>query len=188
MRPVPLAPLAQTPSHTLPGERFGERFRPYVTHEAKAASRALLHELGTVWAAPFGATAAHPFRETKGGESDPSALFMLVHFVVERWREGLLWAWAVAKHGAPDDAWAPAAAGAAWRELGGEEGVETLSVRAARRATLDPERVEAQLRGSGHRQADSTTYEFCELRARRPPGARRLISRGVQRRRTGTRT
>lgn len=139
------------------------RHRPYVTHEAKGASLSLLHEMAQIWEAPFAATATHPFRETKHGNADPSMMFMLVHFVVERWREALLWSWAVAKHGAANDRWTPDAMAAAWVELGGVPGeYGRLGVVAGRRGTVDPDRVSGSLRASGHKQVDGTVYEFCE--------------------------
>ena len=132
-----------------------------MTHEAKAASLALLHEMSTIWSTQFAKTATHPFRETKAGESDPSMMFMLVHFVAERWREALLWSWVVAKHGAVDDAWTQGIADKAWAELGGEVRQAKVDVRAKTRDSLNLDRVSTNLRASGHKQVDTTRYEFC---------------------------
>ena len=149
---------------SLPGDRFGARHRPYITHEAKAASVPLLHEMSVMWATQFARTATHPFRETAAGESDPSMLFQLVHFTIERWREALLWAWAVGRHGAVDDGWSREAMDGAWVQLGGVVGEARVGVRARLRESLDLAKVDANLRASGHREADSTKYEFSESR------------------------
>ncbi|EKM49625.1 uncharacterized protein PHACADRAFT_214165 [Phanerochaete carnosa HHB-10118-sp] len=153
-------------SNRLLSDRFGVRHRPYVTHEAKSASLPLLHEMSQIWEAQFAATATHPFRETRIalGNADPSVMYMLVHFTIERWREALLWSWAVAKHGTTTDRWSPEAMAAAWTELGGAPGeYGRLGVYAGRRGTVDPDRVSASLRASGHKQADGTVYDFSSL-------------------------
>lgn len=151
-------------SNRMLSDRFGVRHRPYVTHEAKGASLALLHEMAQMWYTQFAATATHPFRETKLGNADPSIMFMLVHFTVERWREALLWSWAVARHGAVNDAWTPETTARAWAELGGAPGeYGVLGVHAGRRATVEPDRVSGNLRASGHKQVDGTVYEFSAL-------------------------
>ncbi len=143
------------------GNRFGSRYRPYVIHEAKSASLPLLQEISQMWSSQIANTALHPFRETKAGDGDISMMFMMVHFVVERWREALLWSWTVAKHGGLDDRWGTPQADAAWRELGGTAGSPELLVRTSRRDTLQPERVNATLKASGHVENDPTSYIFC---------------------------
>ncbi|KAH9933266.1 hypothetical protein B0H21DRAFT_835315 [Amylocystis lapponica] len=150
-------------SNYLLSQRFGSRHRPYIVHEAKTVSRALLGELEAHWPDAFAASATHPFRETRIGTGDVNTLFLHAHFVVERAREALLWAWAVARVGAPDDAWGAREARAAWEALGGVWGEDTLEVRAAYRATLEPERVERALGLSGHDGVGRTTYEFSSL-------------------------
>jgi hypothetical protein len=151
-----------------PGNRFGVRYRPYVTHEAKASSLSLMHELGLIWATEFAVAAAHPFRETKSLDADPSMMYMLVHFVIERWREALLWSWAVGKHGTDDDQWTVSIMQAVWKELGGSintvEGSQ-IAVKATHREAADPQRVLKNLKASGHRKDDPTTYQFCMFRS-----------------------
>ena len=149
-------------TNNLLGKRFGIRRRPYVDHQAEAASLSLLHEIDTIWADQWARTASHPFRETQGGDSDPSIMFMLVHFTIERWREALLWSWVVGKHGALDDSWTQESTDAAWADLGGRPGEFVADVRARPRETLNPARVEENLRRSGLTQPDYTRYEFCK--------------------------
>ena len=145
------------------GNRFGARQRPYVVHEAKSASVAILHEISAIWLTQVEVSATHPFRETLHGESDFSMMFLMVHFVVERWREALLWSWTVAKHGGLDDSWGEREELAAWEDLGGKPGVTSgLFIHAAHRQSLEPERVEANLHASGSRDEDPTKYAFSE--------------------------
>ena len=146
----------------LSGKRFGIRHRPYVDHQAEAASLSLLHEIDTIWANQWAKTASHPFRETQSGDSDPSIMFMLVHFTIERWREALLWSWVIGKHGGLDDSWTREIMDAAWEDLGGLPGEFVVNVRARSRETLNPARVEDNLRKSGMDQPDHTRYEFCK--------------------------
>ncbi|KAJ3559317.1 hypothetical protein NM688_g420 [Phlebia brevispora] len=147
-------------SNVLLSARFGSRQRPYVAHEAKSASLAILHEMSVIWSSQVSTSATHPFRETLHGESDFSIMFMMVHFVVERWREALLWSWIVGKHGGVDNSWTDTMANDAWQELGGTEGSKEINVQAPHRDSLDPKRVESNLYGGGSRQSDSTNYVF----------------------------
>lgn len=89
---------------------------------------------------------------------------MLVHFVIERWREGLLWSWVIGKHGGLDDSWTQTIADGAWKELGGQLGHAKIDVRARLRETMNPDRVEENLRTSGHDQVDSAKYQFCQFK------------------------
>lgn len=150
-------------SNVLLSNRFGARHRPYVLHEAKASSMSLIRELSAMWAPHMARAATHPFRETVSGAGDVSLLFLMVHFVVERWREALLWSWTVAKHGGLDDEWTAEIMREAWLELGGGEGEPAVLVRAGLRETLEDDRVHAYLKESGHRQVDKTFYISCEL-------------------------
>ncbi|KZS99795.1 uncharacterized protein LAESUDRAFT_732875, partial [Laetiporus sulphureus 93-53] len=131
-------------SNFLLSKRFGRRYRPYVAHEAKVASRALLHEMAT-WPQSFAASAAHPFRETADGDGDVNAFFMHAHFIVERAREALLWSWVVGRVGALNGTWGEAEARRAWEEIGGAWGESDLLVETSHRDTLTRERVERVL-------------------------------------------
>lgn len=144
------------------GQRFGKRQRPYVLHEAKAGSISLLHEMGLMWSSQFRETATHPFRETVSGNADPSMMFMLAHFTVERWREALLWSFIVGKHGTLDDRWTRHSLEGAWKDLGGLDSNPILPVKGVFRETLVD--IDARLKESGHVDPDPTTYEFCACR------------------------
>ena len=115
-----------------------------------------------MWPGPLAKAASHPFRETVAGEGDVSMLFMFVHFVVERWREALLWSWTVGKHGSLEDEWSEETMRAAWRELGGDEDQRQFETQAGMRDSVSDRRMKAYLHASGHVKADNTQYRFCE--------------------------
>ena len=128
----------------------------------------LLDEVARVWPAELASTATHAFR---GAGPDAYLPFLAAHFVVERWREALLWAWVVGRVGGAADEWGAREQRAAWRALGGGAAERTLSVRLARRKTLDRERVDAALHAAGERVSGRTAYTFCESPPPRlPPG------------------
>lgn len=144
------------------------RSRPYPIHAPKALAMPLLDEVARVWPAELASTATHAFR---GAGPDAYLPFLAAHFVVERWREALLWAWVVGRVGGAADEWGAREQRAAWRALGGGAAERTLSVRLARRKTLDRERVDAALHAAGERVSGRTAYTFCESPPPRlPPG------------------
>ncbi|OSD02439.1 hypothetical protein PYCCODRAFT_1467800 [Trametes coccinea BRFM310] len=168
-------------SNWLLSNRFGRRHRPYVVHEAKAVSAAIVHELGLVWPAEIAETATHRFRETEAGHGDFYLMFMHAHYIVERAREALLWAWAVGRIGTLDDGWGDAEADRAWTEVGGmlaregsgEEGeeeqtsepgpTEEVHVHSYPRETLDPDRVYRNLHEAGYDTNTRTEIEFSSM-------------------------
>ena len=115
-----------------------------------------------MWAPQMALAATHPFRETVSGAGDVSMLFLMVHFMVERWREALLWSWIVARNGGLDDEWDEMSTSRAWSELGGEVGQTELLVKDGYRDTLSDSRVKAYFKESGHRKSDKTWYQFCK--------------------------
>ncbi|KAF9818549.1 hypothetical protein IEO21_02654 [Rhodonia placenta] len=167
----PSRPTPETPgewrgmgeSNYILSVRFGARHRPYVMHQAKVVSSAMLAELETIWPDTFARSASHRFRETAGpgAPSDINTLFLHGHFIVERSREAMLWSWTVARVGGVDDAWGEEEARRAWEELGGTWGEEALEVRAAWRTTLRRQRVETALARSGSKGGlGRTEYVF----------------------------
>lgn len=145
-----------------PDNRFGARSRPYLTHVAKSLSVPFLHEIHTSWPAHFHNTSLHSFRSPAYADPDVSTTLLQTHYVVERWREALLWSFVVGRVGGDHDVWGQAEMERAWRELGGVRGEESLSIKRAPRATL--ESMEAFWQGEqGPRVPEGhTTPEFCE--------------------------
>ena len=115
-----------------------------------------------MWPEELNRAASHPFRETVAGPGDVSMLFLQAHFIVERWREALLWSWTVGKHGSIGDEWDDETAARAWQELGGEPGEKVLDTRAGYRETLEDHRYKAYLQASGHPRHDLTQYRYCK--------------------------
>ncbi|CAE6446760.1 unnamed protein product, partial [Rhizoctonia solani] len=149
-------------SNRLLSDRFGLRKRPYVIHEAKALKRSLISEISLIWSAELAETSSHPFR-TDPLLRDAHMGFMATHFVVERWREGLLWSWAVARLGGKDDEWDSMTSMQAWRELGGSHTTPdmTLLVESPSRGSLSDERlIEARTAVPGGHARHSTKYSF----------------------------
>ncbi|KAG9092209.1 hypothetical protein FRC06_000197 [Ceratobasidium sp. 370] len=150
-------------SNRLLSDRFGSRRRPYVIHEAKAFKRSLIAELSLIWSSELAATSSHPFR-TDPLLRDAHMGFIAAHFVVERWREGLLWSWIVARLGGANDEWDAVTSERAWLELGGDLNTPdmTLLVKTPERHSLYRDRLEeVAVAMLGKRStARSTQYSF----------------------------
>ncbi|EJF56867.1 hypothetical protein DICSQDRAFT_112435 [Dichomitus squalens LYAD-421 SS1] len=154
-------------SNWLLSKRFGRRRRPYVQHQAKSVSFAILQELALVWPEAIAKTATHAFRETEAGDGDYYQMFMFAHYLVERSREALLWTWVVGRVGGIDDSWGEREAEQAWIEIGGSSvGDESkeVQVESGIRHTLAIGRVRDYLREGGLIADDSKTeYLFSSL-------------------------
>ncbi|KAI8994106.1 hypothetical protein BD414DRAFT_273374 [Trametes punicea] len=153
-------------SNWLLSNRFGRRRRPYVVHEAKAVSSAIVQELGLVWPEEIATTATHRFRETEGGRGDFYLMFMHAHYIIERAREALLWAWTVGRIGKMDDTWSEEETERAWHELGRSfsgDSENELIVQSYPRDTLDHDRVERNLREAGYDPNIRTEYLFSSM-------------------------
>ncbi|KDQ19027.1 hypothetical protein BOTBODRAFT_184820 [Botryobasidium botryosum FD-172 SS1] len=147
-------------SNWLLGNRFGSRHRPYTAHEAKAASLPMLQEISQIWRDEITRTSHRPFRETVGGDGHFHMFFVQSHYIVERWREALLWSFIVGKIGGLDDSWGAREASLAWEEIGGTPGEAAVVVQPTPRSTLDFERVDATIRDSGFSEERRTRYVF----------------------------
>ena len=160
------APLPTLRTFFLSGERFGTRGRPYPIHAAKSFSMPLLQEAARIWEDEFSATAEHKFRgmkEPETGSGDAHMTFLLTHFVVERWREALLWSWVVGRIGGDEDQWGLEQKQVAWEELGGnpEDIDNQVVVNMTPRKTLEADRVARTLEASGQTFSKRTAYSFC---------------------------
>ncbi|KIJ52435.1 hypothetical protein M422DRAFT_64923 [Sphaerobolus stellatus SS14] len=140
--------------------RFGSRQRPYIAHTAKSLSLSLLKEFHQIWESEFGVTASHPFRGMWTGHRDIYAIFLFIHTLVERWREALLWSWAVGKHGGLDDEWDDERKRQAWIDLGGKPGENEIMVVMKPRSSTNEDIVEDTLLNAGQPPSGKTSYEF----------------------------
>ncbi|KAF8327155.1 uncharacterized protein EI90DRAFT_3156249 [Cantharellus anzutake] len=129
-------------SNSLLSGKFGERWRPYGSHHVKVLSTPLLNEISLIWSSEILHTAAQPFRSILNSEGDFYIMWLFSHFVVERWREALLWSWVVGKVGKKDGGWDEECAARAWKEVGGQEGEAKLGVLKGKRETLKKEKIE----------------------------------------------
>ncbi|KAF9517786.1 hypothetical protein BS47DRAFT_1325910 [Hydnum rufescens UP504] len=145
-------------------DRFGARYRPYSAHQARALSVSIMRELTSIWAEQINATASRPFRGTSHGLGDLYMSFLATHFIVERWREALLWTFVVAKIGSADGVWGEAEAQSAWQAIGGATGSIETKVLRGERETLEFGRVRRILEKGGHGDqtlnSRRTTYVF----------------------------
>ncbi|KAJ7143844.1 hypothetical protein C8R44DRAFT_973671 [Mycena epipterygia] len=125
-------------SHLL-NERFGSRKRPYMQHNARALSLPLMHEVSLAFGSYFAATPLSQFRGSHkvAGEFEVNTIFMSTHYVIERHREALLWAWVVGKWGGASGVIDRAQKEAMWRELGGTDDDDNLTLLQAERSTAE---------------------------------------------------
>lgn len=146
-------------SNWLLSERFGERSRPYMIHVAKTISPAILRELDEIWPDEFLTTAGHRFR----GQRDVYTTFLHGHYIVERWRELLLWSWVVGRWGKDDDTLGEAELDSMWDDLGGMETEESLLIYVQLRKTLEKARMKEAFRHTNETEPTATEYVFSSL-------------------------
>jgi 3-O-alpha-D-mannopyranosyl-alpha-D-mannopyranose xylosylphosphotransferase len=85
--------------------RFYSKNRMYMAHVPKSMSLSLSHEASIMFADALALSATRGFRESKRGSGDVHFNWLVTHLHIERWREALLWSWAVAKLGGQDGMW-----------------------------------------------------------------------------------
>ncbi|KAL7420064.1 hypothetical protein Q5752_005029 [Cryptotrichosporon argae] len=138
--------------HSTPGEwgglqhanvilsaRFPRRNRMYMHHMPKAQTVSVAQEANVMYAEALTTASTRAFRESKRGEADVEMAWLVTHTRIERWREALLWTWAVARLGGQDGKWGVEARDEVRLAFGLTEGDEGDVVRfhAAERKTLD---------------------------------------------------
>ncbi|KLT42962.1 hypothetical protein CC85DRAFT_244958 [Cutaneotrichosporon oleaginosum] len=83
-------------------DRFPYKRREYLHHMPKAFTKTMAHESSIMFAEQMTTAATRAFRESKRGRADIEMAFVMAHLQIERWREGLLWTYIVAKLGGQD--------------------------------------------------------------------------------------
>ncbi|KAF8705155.1 N-acetylglucosamine-1-phosphate transferase alpha and beta subunits, partial [Rhizoctonia solani] len=146
-------------SNMLLGDRFGQRYRPYTTHEAKTLVKSMVDEVSITWHSQLHYTGQQRFRMNPEAK-DAYLPFLTTHWIVERHREALLWAWVVARIGGDDDEWGPVQSAQAWKELGGAADSDLVDVRRQVRTTLQEDRVMNVLDSTGDTAIGRTQYAF----------------------------
>ncbi|KAF8127730.1 hypothetical protein K438DRAFT_2032918 [Mycena galopus ATCC 62051] len=151
-------------------QRFGTRKRPYMRHNARALSLPLMHELSLAFGEYFAATPLSQFRGSHqvAEEFEVNTIFMATHYVIERHREALLWAWVVGK-------WARSGGRVLggegmlgreekrlmWAELGGEADEDSVVLKQATRGTKAE--LEVNMAMAGVQPPKSTTYSWVSM-------------------------
>lgn len=110
--------------------RFYPKRRMYLAHVPKSMSRSLAQEASVMFAQDLSVAATRGFRESKRGKADVHFPWLVTHLQIERWREALLWTWAVARMGGVDGVWGVQAREELWSVLGlsEERGVPEVAV------------------------------------------------------------
>lgn len=143
--------------------RFPSRTRQYINHVPKTLSKPILDEVSIMFARDIATAAARPFRESRHGQGDIEFAFLITHMRIERWREALLWTWAVAKMGHREGGmWGPEARKELAQVLGMENLTqeEVVEVKKSERQTLRD--VPSSFEEAGWEEPQATTYSFCE--------------------------
>ncbi|CAE6425909.1 unnamed protein product [Rhizoctonia solani] len=153
-----MAPMTPWDFYTY-GDRFGQRYRPYTTHEAKTLVKSMVDEVSITWNSELHHTGQQRFRMNPDAK-DAYLPFLATHWIVERHREALLWTWVVARIGGDDDEWGPAQSAQAWKELGGASDSDLVDVRRQVRSTLYEDRVMNVLDSTGDTAIGRTQYAF----------------------------
>ena len=85
--------------------RFPSKSRGYAYHVPKSLTVSLVHEASVMWKDALTESATRGFRRSVRGTGDIEMSWLSTFLRVERWREALLWTWAVARLGGADETW-----------------------------------------------------------------------------------
>jgi 3-O-alpha-D-mannopyranosyl-alpha-D-mannopyranose xylosylphosphotransferase len=141
--------------------RFPSLARGYMYHVPKTLSVSLMHEASVMWEDELTEAATRGFRRSARGMGDVEISWLVGFLRVERWREALLWSWAVARMGGESGLWTEAEREELKRVLKmGRSDVDYVTVHRAERSTLvDMEGINLQMGWASPRE---THYGFCE--------------------------
>ena len=146
-------------------QRFPERRRHYLHHLPKTLSKPIIHEAMHMFSEAIAVASSRPFREVNIGNGDIEMGFLVTHLRIERWREALLWTWAVGKMGnlTPDETsiWGDAARAELRSVLGLDDLDGSATVVKQERDTL--RNVESVFRKGAWDQPKSTSYSFSSM-------------------------
>ncbi|OCF45807.1 hypothetical protein I317_00295 [Kwoniella heveanensis CBS 569] len=139
--------------------RFPEKKRGYMHHLPKTVSKSILHEASVMFQDELSLATTRGFRESQRGGGDVEMAWLTTHMRIERWREALLWSWAVAKIGGVDGRWGESARAELKEILGMQEGEgdekDHVNLSRGPRKTLeDIDGINAQVGWEGPRASD----------------------------------
>ena len=153
-------------------KRFPNRLRPYFAHAPKVITRNLHHEASLMFQDALTLSTTRRFREAKIGVSDIQIQWLLTLLRVERWREALLWTWAVANIGARNGNWDDQARSDV-KDLFGltaaDFDVAQIEVHRGERWTMKRERIEELFTQAGWGVPQATQYLFSSMDGHLPP-------------------
>ena len=153
-------------ANRLLSQRFPQRLRQYTAHVPKTISREMHHEASLMFRDALTASGVRRFREAAIGQGDVQTLWLTMHLRVERWREALLWSFAVAGMGTIGEwgMWGRDARDHLRRlfELGeGDEAITQIEVHKGARSTLRDWRMEHHFERAGWEPPKATQMVFC---------------------------
>jgi 3-O-alpha-D-mannopyranosyl-alpha-D-mannopyranose xylosylphosphotransferase len=131
-------------------------------HMPKSLTRSLVQEASVMFAEDLTMAATRTFRESRRGVADVEIAWLVSHLGVERWREALLWSWAVAKVGGAKGIWGKEAREEVRRVMGVKEGQVGGNVKITRGERKTLEDIERVTKQAGWELPEKTTYLFCE--------------------------
>lgn len=105
-------------------QRYPVRQRPFLEHVPKVITQSLQVEATLMFDNATTVSASKRFRELKIGHGDLQTQWLQNALRVERWREAMLWTWAVAKLGGADGWWGAEERAAIATLLGKQPGTE----------------------------------------------------------------
>jgi 3-O-alpha-D-mannopyranosyl-alpha-D-mannopyranose xylosylphosphotransferase len=160
----------QHANHLL-SQRFPKRPRHYLHHLPKTLSMPIVHEAMHMYPNDIALAATRSFRELSIGSGDIELGFMATHLRIERWREALLWTWAVGKMGSLSTEDAGRWGDSAREELRSLLGMQTLTGEASivkqERDTLRD--VASAFEAGSWEAPKSTSYRFSSMDGHLPP-------------------
>lgn len=142
--------------------RFPSLARGYMYHVPKSLSVSLMHEASVIWEDELTEAATRGFRRSMRGMGDVEISWLVGFLRVERWREALLWSWAVARMGGESGLWGQEAREEVKRVLRmTTTKVNAVMVHRQPRKTLaDLEAINQKMEWETARR---TAYFFCEF-------------------------
>lgn len=145
--------------------RFPAKRRGYMHHVPKSLSVSLAHEASVMWEDELTEAASRGFRRSSRGIADVEMSWLAGYMRVERWREALLWSWAVARLGGENGLWGANEK----QELRGMLGInddlsQDIIVERGVRTTLDT--IETINGLMGWDDPKGTRYTWCEFSLR----------------------
>lgn len=125
----------------------------------------MLSEIKQIWASDIDETRQQKFPKVLGHEGSFNTQFAMSHFIIERWREGLLFSWIVGKIGGDHDEWDLAIALKELKAVEPETTSDTeLVISGYDRDTMVNDRIGEVFKSQGYDKGQ-TTYGFSMYRS-----------------------